>query len=314
MQDFNPEHKLARQFCTASGWLSRTCWILLLGIAASMLLGGCSAIRLTYNNLDTITYWWLDGYLDFHGEQKAWARQRTVALLAWHKQSELKATVQFLDRMQHELDVPPSRERVLANYDALIQISEKLTEHALPDMADLCLRLDADNLAQMEKKFAANNESFKDDYLDENVQERQTKRFKKLMEQTEFWFGSFSPEQERQLRAVSDARPLKHEMWLSYRLQRQADLLALLRTIQREHPGRDEVMARLRVYLDASYFEHSGRNPEEQAFFLASKQGTADFVVMALQIATPAQKERARHRLQQWHDDLASLIVTTASK
>ena len=33
------------------------------------LLGACSAVRLAYNNLPTVSYWWLDGYVDFDGAQ-----------------------------------------------------------------------------------------------------------------------------------------------------------------------------------------------------------------------------------------------------
>jgi hypothetical protein len=41
------------------------------GLGLALALGGCSALRLSYNNAPTLLYWWLDGYADFDKSQGA---------------------------------------------------------------------------------------------------------------------------------------------------------------------------------------------------------------------------------------------------
>ena len=59
-------------------------------------LGACSAIQLAYNNLPTVSYWWLDGYLDFDGAQTPKVRDELARLLAWHRQNELPRIASLL--------------------------------------------------------------------------------------------------------------------------------------------------------------------------------------------------------------------------
>ncbi len=40
---------------------------LLVGTFALAGLSACSAIKIGYNNLPELSYWWLDGYVDFDG-------------------------------------------------------------------------------------------------------------------------------------------------------------------------------------------------------------------------------------------------------
>jgi hypothetical protein len=54
----------------------------LLIIAAVLLpgLAGCSAIKLAYNQAPDLTYWWLDGYFDFNGQQSPKVRDELAKL------------------------------------------------------------------------------------------------------------------------------------------------------------------------------------------------------------------------------------------
>ena len=42
---------------------------IILALALCLALSACSAIKLGYNALPTLSYWWLDGYIDFSAEQ-----------------------------------------------------------------------------------------------------------------------------------------------------------------------------------------------------------------------------------------------------
>ena len=49
-----------------------------LGLALA--LAGCSAIKLAYNNLPEVSYWWLDRYVDFTEGQSQQVREELSRL------------------------------------------------------------------------------------------------------------------------------------------------------------------------------------------------------------------------------------------
>lgn len=130
------------------------------------------------------------------------------------------------------------------------------------------------------------------------------------MKQAEYWFGDFSAQQEAQIRAASNARPLDNDLWMAERLQRQQELIRILRKIQTEHPSREVVSGLLRGYIERS-FEHF-LYAEHKAFFDASRDGTVQMVALIVNIATPAQKTFAIKRAQKWIEDCRSLAAKAA--
>jgi hypothetical protein len=46
-------------------------------------------VKLSYNALPEVSYWWADGYADFDGAQSLRLKQDLASLQAWHRQREL---------------------------------------------------------------------------------------------------------------------------------------------------------------------------------------------------------------------------------
>ena len=65
-------------------------------LLAAAALAACSTLKLAYNNLPELSYWWLDGYLDFGGAQTPRVRDDLAELLAWHRRHELPRLVELL--------------------------------------------------------------------------------------------------------------------------------------------------------------------------------------------------------------------------
>jgi hypothetical protein len=97
---------------------------------------------------------------------------------------------------------------------------------AAPELADLARSLQPDQIATLERKFAANNAEFRKKNMRGDREAQQKFRYQKSMEQFELWFGNFTREQEAQIRKASDARPLDNEIWLDERQRRQKMILA----------------------------------------------------------------------------------------
>ncbi|GAA4032808.1 DUF6279 family lipoprotein [Actimicrobium antarcticum] len=267
-------------------------------------------MRLTYNNGETLSYWWLNSYVGFDSVQRSQVRPQIDALFDWHRETQLPDYAQLLGEVQRDLQSDLTPTIATARYAAMKKRAVIMFDQALPALADLSLSLDAEQIVTIEKKFASNAESYRKDYLRGDIEERQQFRFKKAMKQAEYWFGDFTREQEAQLRRVSDARPLNNELVGLDRTRRQRILIALLKKIRTEKPARDVAMRWLKEHVSAQY-EHTARS-ENAAFFEASTEGAVGLVVAMANLSTPQQKAHAVRKIQDVQKMLADLAVAAS--
>ena len=276
-------------------------------MAAVLLAAGCSSIRFTYNHGDTLLYWWLNNYLDLDADQSGWLKKDIDKLFQWHRTTQLKDYVQLLANGQRQLAGTLSAADLMSDYHDIRARSELLVYKALPELADLARSVRPEQVAQMEKKFAKNNDDFRKKFMRGDLEERQKARYKKSMEQFELWFGRFSSEQEAVLRKASDARALDNEIWLDERSRRQKRIVAVLQKIHQEKLNKDATIAVLHN-LVKELFERT-EAPERKAFFDTYTNQTIQLILTAVRIATPAQKAHAHKRMQGWIEDFNVLAA-----
>jgi hypothetical protein len=276
-------------------------WRVLCTLLLAMTLASCSAIKLTYNNGDTLAYWWLNGYLDLDSEQSQWVKKEIDELFRWHRRTQLRDYAQLLANGQRQLARGLTHDDLVSDWRDIRARSELLAFKALPELADLARSMRPEQIAQMEKKFRKNNDTYRKKWIEGDAQERREVRFKENMKQFELWFGNFSREQEAALRKVSDARPVNNEIWLEERMLRQRKIISVLRKIQQEKLNRDATMSLLHGLVKDLF--HRFEAPERKAFYDAQIEGTMQMILTANRIATPEQKAHAHKRMQGWIDD-----------
>ena len=291
------------KFSTHHPLLQRTFALFL--IASMALLAACSSIRLSYNNGDTLLYWWLDAYVDFEGDQADWVKRDIRELFQWHRKTQLQDYAALLSGFQRELAANPTQGDLLSAYRQIRTRTETLAMHAVPDMVDLARSLTPDQIRQMEERFNKKNEEFRRKFVNGSVEKRQEARFDKSMDQFKLWFGRFNNEQEEQLRRASYARPLDSNVWLEERIYRQRKILALARKVQQEKPSKEQTTAMVTSLLR----EFFGRidAAERKTFYDSYANATSNYILTAIRIATPAQKAHAQKRMQGWIDDFNAL-------
>jgi hypothetical protein len=278
-------------------------------LMASLLLA-CSAARLGYSNGETISYWWLDSYVDFDSSQKQWVKERIDKVFVWHRQTQLKEYVRLIDRMRHRDFAAVTQADLLGDYrDVTAQVLE-IADKATPDFADLALSLTAEQIGNIEKKFAKSNDKFRKEYLVGTPEERQEFRYRKALQQAQYWFGGFSREQEASIRSLSDARPLNNELLMAERLSRQRALIDVLKKIHVEKPGKEAAVAMLKKYVAATVDRYG--NQQHQAFFEQSNAANARMVAGIMHMATAKQKNYFIQTLQDWVNDFNKLASKAA--
>lgn len=282
---------------------SRAGCALLLGTA----LVGCSAVKLAYNNLPELGYWWLDGYVDFNSGQTPRVREQLAALLEGHRRSELPRFLQLIEKAAAKAPADVMASEVCAVGD---EVRDRLLATALDASqpgAELVASLDETQLRQVERKYAKNNASYARDWLERSVAQQHEKRYQDFLDRSEDFYGSLDSTQRQLLREAVDRSIFDPRRVDAERRQRQQESLALLRRFSRHAAPVPEVRAAIDAY--AQRIAHPPAGPW-QAYQQALLQESCANIAALHNLTRPAQRERAARRLQGYAQDVRDLIAT----
>ncbi|WP_296775580.1 DUF6279 family lipoprotein [Variovorax sp.] len=275
-------------------------------MALVAVLGACSAIKLAYNNLPELSYWWLDGYLDFDGSQTPKVRDELAQLLDWHRRNELPKIAALLQEAETLApgEVTPAQACAMTDRirDRLLAVSER----AEPAGTELLLSLSEAQLQQLERKYAKNNADYRKDWLDRSPARVQEKRYDQFLDRFEDFYGRLSPEQRELLRQQVAQSVFDPKLQDVERRKRQQEALVLLRGFVANRTPPTEARAALHAYLQRIADPPPGPWREQQQALL--QEGCRNLA--ALHNGTSAaQRAQAVKRLQAYQNDLRQLVA-----
>lgn len=275
------------------------------------LLAGCAvALKLGYAQGSLIAYRWLDGYVDFNDAQARRVRAALDEWFAWHRRTQLPDYADMLAGIEIELTGNTTPERVCALSDAIRSRAEAAFEHARPAFIDVAATLTPQQIAHIEKKFGARNESYRDDYLQRDPAERREAAVERETGRAEDLYGSLE-EAQRQIvaRGVADS-PFDAELAYTERLRRQQDALSLLRRLAAPAASRGEVEAEIRAYVQR--LDHSP-NDDYRRYALKLVNYNCAFAAALHNGTTGAQRRTAAKKLEGYVRELRELAAAAAS-
>ncbi len=280
---------------------------IILGLALALALSACSAVKLGYNNLPHLAYWWLDGYVDFSDEQAPRVRDEIAALHAWHRQQELPRVLELLGRMEQLApgEITPQQAcTVVGEVQARLR---SIGEQAAPGAATLAATLSGRELRHMQRKFRRVNERFHEEWVAPPPPQRHAKRYEKMLERLETIYGPLQDPQRELLRARMEQSVFDPVRSAAEWQRRQQDLLQVLRRLA--HPGQlreGEARALLRGWLARS---EQAPDPAYRAYQEALLQeGCATFALVH-QGTSAAQRDQAVRRLRAYQRDVRDLMA-----
>lgn len=200
----------------------------IIGALLLVLLAGCSAVKIGYNNAPSLAYWWLDGYLDFNDAQSVQVRDSLTALQAWHRQNELPAYGELLREMQRLAPGPVTPEQVCRLTAHIQRHVQQLGAQAAEGMARVVPTLQPEQLRYLAHQFDKHNRDWREEWLDGTPQELQARRLKKAVERTESFYGRLDEAQRTLLRQSIASSAFDTRLAWRERLRRQQDLLQVL--------------------------------------------------------------------------------------
>ena len=99
------------------------------------LLGGCSAVRLSYSQGPLLAYWWLDSQMDFTAEQAPQVRSALADWFAWHRSTQLPDYAQALGELAAAAGGTVTPGQVCQQIEAWQRRAERAVDRALPAAA-----------------------------------------------------------------------------------------------------------------------------------------------------------------------------------
>lgn len=289
-------------------WRSR---IIAAGLLCALVLGGCSALRLTYSQGPQLSYLWLDRQFDFDDRQSARAKEGLRRWFEWHRHQELPPIAALLTRAADEVMHDTTGEQLCRWWERLEPHADAAVEHALPDAADLARLLGPEQLATYRKRQARGNEKYADDYLQPDPVKRRRAAIERSVERAERLYGRLGAAQRKVIEQAVDDSPFDARRFQNERLRRQGELLRQLERLQAQPAtGRDEAIAGLRQYW------HHVRHSPDEAYASYARQLTTYTCAASARVhnaTTPAQRASARERLREWATDLRGLAAAPTS-
>ena len=281
-----------------------------------MVLGlqGCSTVRLAYNQAPLVVDWYLNDYVDFNAAQKPALKSALEQVHVWHRQTQLPAYIETLQKMQRQITEPltPARacdfyeeiqDHVLTTLQGMVRL-----EQSAPGAIGLqkLANLDASQLARMEGKFSKSNIKYREDYLTGTPQQLREKRFEKSLERTEMLYGKLDERQQSMLQTRLGQSGFDPQRAYAERLRRQQDMLQTLRSLASPSgPSAAQAAAALEGVFNRAVLspDLSFRNDARQI-----KLHNCQTFAELHNSTTPAQRQKALAKLQSYEQDVRALL------
>jgi hypothetical protein len=216
------------------------------------LLPACSAIKIAYNQAPDLTYWWLDSYLDFNGQQTPKVRDEINKLFAWHRANQLPKVATLLQKGQALMPGAVSAEQTCALFDEVRSLYDAIIDKGLPAVTELATSMDTEQLQHLQRKYQKNNDEYVRDYITGKPDERDAKRLKQAVQRSEMIYGKLDDAQIAAIQRAIQKSSFNAVLGLKERQRRQKDAIDVLAKLSSDKPGPQQVQTALRAYLERS--------------------------------------------------------------
>ena len=281
-------------------------------LVAIILLGslvGCSAIKLAYNNLPDIAYWWIDGYVDMNETQTLQMRADLARLHDWHRTQEMPKIADFLRDMQRTAPADTTAQDVCNLYEVVRVRLDAVITQAEPGAVALAMALRPGQITHIEGRFDKGNAEWRRDWASGERAERLDKRLKASVERVEQFYGTLDDKQRAVLQTAVARSGFNPERSYAERQRRQQDLLQILRALGTAN-GAQTTVAQATAAL-RGYRERLLRSPDPlyRAYSEAAIQENCQTYAQLHNSTTAPQRARAVARLAGYERDAREVAI-----
>jgi hypothetical protein len=272
---------------------------LLMFACCALLLTGCSRTEFVYRNADWLITRWADAQLDLSAaQQRAWEPQLEAALDR-HRSEELPRLAAWLQAAEQAARQRLGTDELACLADWAEALYERHARLAVTLALPLLEELGPQQIAHLRGRWQERNAEYRAEYLSGSPRQQEAARAERYRERVERWTGRLNPAQREMVAGSSRALPNLAALWLAYREDRQAGLLALL---DAGAPPQD-----LRAYLVGWWVDLAGRSPELAAASKHARDETLALLARLDNSLTPAQRRTLGERFGRLGRELQGL-------
>lgn len=213
-------------------------------------MAGCSVIKISYNNAQELTYWWLYSYVHFSDVQKPIIKAELVALHDWHRFNEIPVYIKILESAQKKVMHDTTPGQVCAVVEGVRERIRTLNLQTEPIIEKLSPTLTHEQLGQIQKHFEKNNKKWQEDWLEGTQQERAEHRLKLAIKRAEMLYDRLSDQQRDILKDNIRISTFNAETSYEERLRRQTDAIATLKKIIDLKLTEPDIKLEIAAYFD----------------------------------------------------------------
>ena len=291
------------------GWTARWLRLMLMALLLPGLLAGCSAVRFAYNQAPELSYWWLDGYVDFSDAQKPLARTALHDWFRWHRRDELPQYALLLAQAREQVMAPATPEQACRWFGQINERIDAAFDRALPPLAEVMRRMTPAQIAHLERKYASTSEALENNFVKPKPQERQKAQLGRLVDRAEMIYGRLDTEQRARMAEMLVESPFDASRWLAERRARQQDALRTLSRLSTEQASVDEAERELRRLA-----QQSRQSPDDayRAYQQRLIAFNCSFASRVHNLTTAEQRTTAASRFKGWEEDARMLAGQAA--
>jgi len=275
----------------------------------SVILTGCSAVRLGYNNLPDIASWWLDSYIDFSDTQGPQAKAALQKLQTWHRKEELPAIADLLVQAQTlaPQNITPEQackiwEGAQVRVESFIQESSRLA-------APVVSQLSAKQFKHLEKEWASRNEDWKKQWVQGTPDSRIKKRVDLAAERFNSFYGDLNLEQRQVLKQQFLQSTWSPEASYQRRLKRQQEQLIALQAMSSEITKPAMPLPQVEKALQSLILQSvRPKDAGELSKQLQLEQQACQNLAQLHNTMSPAQRLKAQRKLKDYETDVRELM------
>lgn len=259
---------------------------ILIVAAATLMLAGCASF--TYNRLDWLIPWYVDGYVDLTGEQRALLRERLVPRLEWHREEELARYIEILDRIEAGLGGPVDAATVRAWGDDMLAAAQRVEKSLMGVALEFGGEVSDAQVDEFIASLWERQREFEEEFLERSAAEYAKDDFDNLSDFLERFLGRLSKEQQAALREAAEGLVRFDKAWLEDRRRWLSTLEGLL---ERQPGWQDAVMQAYEARIAL-------RSPEYRQAFEHNMGLITTAYAEVLSSMSPRQLEKARDEIE----------------
>lgn len=266
---------------------------------------GCSAVKIAYYQAPTLAYLYLDGYMDFSDAQSVLVKNELVQMHAWHRQTQLPAYIDLLQKVQQKLPQDITSSQACEVFADVRQKALTMTDYAEPTAVNLAKIFTQKQLDAMQRKFAKGNATWREDYLEGNAKDIFEKRQQRAIKRSEMLYGSISDKQRSLIAQQIEKSHFKPAQNYAERQRRQRDIVQTLGKVmaspQPPEATRNDLrglLARSTASPDMAYRGYIEQVTQESCASFAELHNST----------TPEQRKKAVEVLAGYEQDFKTLV------